>query len=407
MPEEKIELPKEDILFYGEKKAKRAIVYLAVLSLLKAFAGYFTGIVILLADAVYSVADILSIFASYLGLRLSRKKEGGAFKYGYYKAETLAALIVSIITSVLGIDIFLISLDRFLESPQISNPAIGFFAIIVNIIVSYYLYVDLKKAAQKTNSLSLRNNAIDKKNDILRAVVIVFGILASMYSIKYIEGAIGMIISLMILHSGLKNGKDSLFFLLDYWDDPKLINKIRNTIVKDSLIVKTIKQIRLRRAGTFIFGEIYLEIIPFAKMEDLRVELDKLQKKILGLDPYIKNLIIYTLVPKPSTVRVAVPIEQNNGLKSSISRNFDKTENYLLANIRDNKISKWEVVNFPYDSNDFPNIIKFFKKHKINIVVDNDMHSLVYCEIIAKSHISVFPHFSNVKDAEGMLKLLM
>ena len=142
-------------------------------------------------------------------------------------------------------------------------------------------------------------------------------------------------------------------------------------------------------------------------MEDLRVELDKLQKKILGLDPYIKNLIIYTLVPKPSTVRVAVPIEQNNGLKSSISRNFDKTENYLLANIRDNKISKWEVVNFPYDSNDFPNIIKFFKKHKINIVVDNDMHSLVYCEIIAKSHISVFPHFSNVKDAEGMLKLLM
>ena len=46
-----------------------------------------------------------------------------------------------------------------------------------------------------------------------------------------------------------------------------------------------VKKLRLRRAGNFIFGESFVEINPFAGIEDLREELDLLQgkSKILAL----------------------------------------------------------------------------------------------------------------------------
>lgn len=396
-----------DLIIFGERTAIKGILFLAFLAAMNASTAYFTGIVILYAGSLASLTDILTLFASYLGLRLSRRRASKVFSYGFYKAETFAALVVAMVTVALSIQLFVRSLDRFFQEPDIKHPVLGFTNVLIMVLISFYLYQMLSKAAAVTNSLSLKNNAADKRNDLFNAFVIFLSIIASYFRIPYVEGAVSTIISLVIFRNGYLNAKDSLFFLLDYWNDDSFIERIRKVVQRNSTIVRSIRKIRLRRAGTFIFGEIYLEINPFAEMQDLRVELDNLQGKILELDPYIKNMNIYTLVPRPGKLKVAIPVENNNGLKSRVARSFGRTKFILLGTVKDKKILKWEVVEFPFKQNEYDKIVNFFEKNKVNVVIDNDMHSLVYCELLAKSYINIFPHFSNVKDAEGMIKILM
>ncbi|HLG25976.1 MAG TPA: cation transporter, partial [Candidatus Gracilibacteria bacterium] len=91
-----------DNLSYGAKIALIGLGEFLILALIKAGVGFATGMIVLVADALASCSDMLTIFASYLGLRISKKSATKEFGYGYYKVETLAALIVSLVISYLG-----------------------------------------------------------------------------------------------------------------------------------------------------------------------------------------------------------------------------------------------------------------------------------------------------------------
>jgi len=101
------EIMEKDILKKGETTSKYASITSMVFSVVKGITGWYTGSVALMADAVNSFSDIFASLAVYFGLKLSQKKATKQFPYGYYKAETLASLLVSVLIVVAGIEIFI------------------------------------------------------------------------------------------------------------------------------------------------------------------------------------------------------------------------------------------------------------------------------------------------------------
>lgn len=84
-------------LISGEKAAAYSAVATLLLACFKGMVGYLSGSVALTTDAFHSGADSITRFASWFGLKVSQRKPDEKFPYGYYKAETLTALFVSII----------------------------------------------------------------------------------------------------------------------------------------------------------------------------------------------------------------------------------------------------------------------------------------------------------------------
>ena len=89
------------------KKGERAVIFSTFLTLVIAFfkglVGFLSGSVALLTDAIHSVADSITRFASWFGLKIASRKPDEMFSYGYYKAEALATLFISIFYFVCGI----------------------------------------------------------------------------------------------------------------------------------------------------------------------------------------------------------------------------------------------------------------------------------------------------------------
>jgi len=247
----------------------------------------------------------------------------------------------------------------------------------------------------------------EKKMDLIVQVGVLSGVAANYFKIPYIEGIIGVVISMLILKEGFSTAKESLFFLLDYFNDPKLINKIKKIIIEKSRSVQEVKDIRMRRAGTYIFGEAFLEVDPYAQTKDIRNDLNNVQEEIAKKNKYLKNFLLFVMIPHVTVVKVAVPVKEDIGLQSPIARTMEETHAYVFVHVKDNAIADFYSKNFSFKSGQFQETIKFLEGEQVNVVINNDMHSLLFYHLRRLHNIEVYPNFSNVLNVENAVKLLL
>lgn len=391
----------------GERVAKESIVHLIILGISKILVGYFTGLTVIIADGISTFADTLGVFASYIGLRLSRRSADKNFEYGYYKVETFMAFIISLGIVYLAYEIFQKGLKSFNSSPEGHFLSLGVLVTVGAIYHAWKMSKKLGAVGKKVNSLALLASARDKKMDVFAGIAILGSIFANQQQIPYIEGIITMVISLIILKEGLITLKESLFFLLDYWNDPNLVRKIRRVINHEKDLIPHIKKLRLRRAGTFIFGEAFVEINPFAGIQDLREELDLLQVRIKDLNPYIKDFSIYTHITKSQKVKVAVPVKIGQSMSAKIASDLKETKGYIFVTIKNNRIKDHYYKALKFKRKNLVEFANFLKDEKVNILIDNKLNSLVYYNLRRTHHILIYPNFSDINTVGDTIKLLL
>jgi len=393
-------------LIYGEKIAVQSMIVIIFYTAIKIIVALITGINVMLADALASLTDLVSIFASFIGIKLSKKSANKNFEYGYYKTETLASLIVSLLIIYLGYRIFSKAVIDIGATGEGKYHIIAIIASILSIFVAWILFRKLKDASIKINSKSLLDNASEKKMDMIVQVGVLVSIVSDYMNIRYVESITTIFISFLIFKVGLTSAKEALFYLLDYWDDPKLIKKIKTVIKTNGEIITGVKKIKMRRAGTFIFGEIFVEIDPFADLIDLGEELKLIGQKIKDLNPYILDCSIFTYIHKGKSVKIGIPVAKGKGLSSRIARDLKSTHSYEFVILKNNKIIKKYKKKLNAKSKGTDKLIAFLKKEKVNLIIDNGLNSLVYYDLKKYHHIQVYPSFSNTGDVEEAIKLL-
>ncbi|PJC37073.1 hypothetical protein CO046_02355, partial [Candidatus Peregrinibacteria bacterium CG_4_9_14_0_2_um_filter_53_11] len=305
-------------LHQATKVVRNSVLLLITLTILKGFGGYITNIIALTGDAVGSFSDIIANSAIFIGLYVSQQKASGHFKYGLHRIETLISFCISLLILYLGYHIFSDSIVRLFSTAPTASHGIGVLTAVISIGVSLFAYYYQRKTAEGINSQALLASAYDKRNDALVSLGVLFSVFAEKLNISYVDGVVGLAIAVMILWSGLKNTQESLFYLLDYWDNPEITKKIRAILSKSTIITK-VKNIRLRHAGTYIFGEAFLEVNPFTESKDLRDEIHRLNKKVESSVEHLGDLVLYIDPPKPTQVMVALPVCQLDGLNSRIA----------------------------------------------------------------------------------------
>ncbi|PIR55213.1 hypothetical protein COU74_02305 [Candidatus Peregrinibacteria bacterium CG10_big_fil_rev_8_21_14_0_10_36_19] len=395
------------ILKEGEDTAKSSISNLLFLAFIKGVAGFITGMPVILADAISTLTDTLGLFAAYIGLKLSRKSADKNFAYGYYKFETFAALIISISIIYLAYVICLEGIKSLTSLEEGAYRPLAITTTVISIILSYKLAKELKLAAEKVNSLSLLASSKDKKIDMFSGFIVLVSIFANYKNIPYVEGVVTIMISMFIFKEGFFSTKESLFFLLDYWNNPILLHKIKRVFKHEHEIIKKINKIRLRRAGTFIFGEAFVDVNPFVSMEDLRDSLELLEKKVLDINPYIKDFSIHTHIPKSKKTRIAVPVKKGKSLQADVANTLTETEGYVFVDVSKNRINKIHYKKIsPLDKQPL-NFGPYLKKEKANILIDCKINSLIYYNLRRTNHILIYPNFGDIKKVKQTVQLLL
>lgn len=355
----------------GETAAKYSTIANLILAIIKGVVGVLSGSIALIADSVHSFSDIFASLAVYIGLRLSRRKPDEKFPYGYYKFETLASLIISVIIILTGFDIIIESLNGILAPKTIEIPLIALSVAVLSVAASLLLAKYKERVGNEIGSQALINDGKHSLVDVFSSIIVFLGILSAYIGYPVLQGVASFAVALLIIYIGLKFGKEAILVLLDACLDPEIVENIKS-IATNFEGVEGVHDIKVRSSGPFAFAELHLETkkkLPVQKANEISNNFEKLIKEeIADLD----SITIKIEPGKKLILRIAVPVENNKGLMSNISNHFAKTPYFLIADVAKGEIKYFQIKKNPsmnYERKRGLKAVEFLKNEHVNIVV--------------------------------------
>ena len=331
----------------GEAAARLSTFITLGMAILKAAIGYLSGSVALLTDALHTGADSITRFASWFGLKIAQRKPDERFPYGYYKAETIATLFVSIFILYAGYEMIVESYSKLFEAPQLLLPFWALFASLISAFVALLISRYLRRVGEEVNSQSLIVNSEEAKIDVFASIVVFVAVFSSYLGVPYVEGAVGIGISLMIFKVGLVNGKAALYSLMDVSPSREIEEKIKR-VLSSIEEVKEYEGLKLRQAGPYIFGEVKIKVKKFIDVKRAHEISERIEERIRREISQIDSFTIQVEPFKARVQRVAIPIEEDMGLNSRVTDHFGRANYFLIVTLHDGNVKSTSVMKNPF-----------------------------------------------------------
>ncbi|HZY47656.1 MAG TPA: cation diffusion facilitator family transporter [Candidatus Bathyarchaeia archaeon] len=271
----------------GERIAQLSVWTLLTLGVIEVVFSTVTGSVALFADGIDSLSDASVSFFVWTGLHFARRRPSKKFPFGYYKVESLTALLAALILVIAASFIFLKSYRALLNPKPLSLPVAALVVLLVTGLVSLYRALQMRRVALRFKILSLNVDAKNSIKDASSSFVAFVSVLLT--TLGFHEGADaigGMLIAFYILTVAYVALRESSLVLLDAFHDPELTKEIES-VIHSHRQVRGIKELRLRRAGPFIIGVLEVVVdgeMTVRQMHDVVTELENsIRKRIVGL----------------------------------------------------------------------------------------------------------------------------
>ena len=239
----------------GEKIAKLSVLTLLALGIVEIGVGRWTRSLALSADGIESLLDSFVSLIVWIGLHYSRRRPDARFHFGYYKVESLGALVASLgMVSIAGYILYH-SYLTFLNPQEILYPHVALATLIVAGTISLYRAIQMRRIATRYRLLSLRTDANNSIKDATASFVVFASILGASRGIPELDAVGSMIIAVYILSVAYIAIKESSFILLDACESPEMTSVLAGAL-KTVEGVKGVSGVRLRPSGPFVIGVI-------------------------------------------------------------------------------------------------------------------------------------------------------
>ena len=304
-----------------------------LLAVMKGIVGVLFGSQVLIADAFHSGADLLTHAAAGFGLWIASRGKTTKFPYGLYRAETLACLAVGGFIVVAGIGIFREGTHRlFYLEPVRSFPILPVAASIISSVAAFVIARMELKVGQSIGSQSLIASSRDAFLDIFTSLIVLIGILLAYFRIPYVEGAIIILIALLLFKLGIENIWTSLLVLMDANLDPELefeLEKKANEIYG----VKGVSDVKVRQSGPFKMVECVMTTRPSLPLYRAHELANKVEDLITKDYEQIESVFIHVEPLKEETLSAIIPVQDIKDMDSMISGHFGRAPYFVIVRL--------------------------------------------------------------------------
>ncbi len=204
------------------------------LLVIKASIGIITNSQSMIADSMNSASDILASFMTFIGNKISSEPKDEDHNFGHGKAEYIFSLFISITMILLSLKLLLDSIKSLIQKSHFEFSYMLIIVCIITIITKLTLYIYTKKMFKKYDNILLKSNYKDHKNDCIVTTFTLISILFGLLEIYWIDGIVGIGISIWILITGFGIFFESYNVLMDVSLDEKTKETIMNLVKEHS-----------------------------------------------------------------------------------------------------------------------------------------------------------------------------
>jgi cation diffusion facilitator family transporter len=362
-----------DRLKQGQQVALIATCLTVLLAAGKFVIGHLADSRILIADSFHSGVDVVAIFASWLGLWLASRKKSKRFPYGLYRAETFVTLVIGILIILAGLENLYEGYHKLFLIPAPQNfPILPLSVSMLSLAAAFFIAKMEKKAGEAIKSRALLANASESFMDIGTSLVVLTGLLLAYARVPYAEGAVVMLIALLIIHLGLKNIWTPILILMDANLDPKMQQEIEDQLF-NMKGVKGVSGVKIRQFGPFKMVDCIIATSPSLTVFKAHELADKVEEEVIKNYDGIESVFVHIEPSKQTERSIIIPVGDINGLDSSVYGHFGRAPYFIILKV-DRAVL--EIEDFYY--NEFikekerihvgVKVIKAVLKHRLDIV---------------------------------------
>lgn len=233
----------------------------AVLMLMKLAAGYWGRSDAVFADGIESACDFIAIGSTMIALKLGRQPYDEQHPYGHGRAESLAALLISLVICATGIWILVDAVQAIIRHDFKSPGWIAVAAAALTIIIKEWLYRFSSATGRQLESPSLLAIAQDHRKDALTSVATLAGVFGAFLGWGIMDPLAAALTSFFILHIAWETFRGAAHDLMDgsvHGDYIQDVTKLAEAVVH----VEHVHEIRARRSGQYIIIDLKLDMDP-------------------------------------------------------------------------------------------------------------------------------------------------
>lgn len=216
---------------YGTVCSLFSIVCNGVMVVFKLIVGFMTHSVAIQADGFNNLSDMGSNLATLFGFKMASKHPDADHPYGHGRYEYITGLIIAFLILLVAFSSLKESVMKILQPEILNFQVSAVIVLIVSILTKMYMGSFNKKAGELIDSTSLKAAAQDSYNDVLSTFATLVSLCLSLVTDLPIDGIIGMIVSLMVLKSGIDIFKDTVNPLLGQAPDKQLVQDIHDFVL--------------------------------------------------------------------------------------------------------------------------------------------------------------------------------
>ena len=184
----------------------------------------------MIADGLNSFGDVFNAFMTLVGGRLASRPEDDEHPWGHGKAEFIATFIIALSMLLIALLTFRSSLLSLLHQTGFHFSIWLMLTALLTMLIKAGLYLLIRKYWCRTQSLLVRAALEDHRNDIFLSAGTAAGVLAGSIGILWLDGIVGISISLWIAFTGLKILLPSFNVLMDSPIGDEFIETIRTRV---------------------------------------------------------------------------------------------------------------------------------------------------------------------------------
>ncbi len=246
---------------------------------LKLIFGFLSNSIALIADAFHTLSDMASSAVVVFGFKMASKPADKEHPFGHGRAETIAALTISILVGFTGIEFIKTSFTRFMNPAAIEMSWAVILVVLITIILKEVLARLSYNLGDRINSSTLIADAIHHRSDMWSSVLVLSAFGGAWLGYPKTDAIMGLGVAIMMIQSAYTIARSAIDDLLG---KPVDANTIK--IIKDFALqvpeVFNVHDIVVHSYGAHRFISLHIEIAEGKSPESMHEIADKVEKLI-------------------------------------------------------------------------------------------------------------------------------
>jgi len=278
----------------GIRSTQLGLLVNSALAIIQLVAGLVGHAYALVADAIESTADILASIIVWSGLQIASRDPDETYPFGYGKAESLAAAVVSIMLLGAAVGIAIEAIREILTPHH--APAPWTLAVLVGVlIIKYTLFRRISSVGVDLGSTAVQADARHHLSDAITSAAAFIGISIALIGGPGWEQAddwAALAASAVIAYNGLVMLRPALHDLMDRRPGEDVVGAVR-AAAESVEGVRAIEKLNVRRAGLVFYVDIHVQADPQIPLVEAHVLGGMVKGAIRARVPRVSGVLVH------------------------------------------------------------------------------------------------------------------